>query len=270
MKKIFLIIGVLIFIVVTVFITIKITRSIFNNVTQNVVETATGGANNSTPDSLKQLWQAWENTSNKPVDVRRVTWAGHLFEIGKLSTSQYDNSGNDGIQFTDNGFSAPSFSLPRSKLLDVNMNKKIKIKVSGNFEGKLDNIDTVNKDCGEETNWYGAKCLTTEAYHFSEICIYLVDSKEAKYGIRCLGTRDSIIKGNIRETFKFKWFTVENTGKGIIFEDSSGFKLDLTQDLTTEHKLSSLDKNDEWRLRINSHVNGVGYSKLEISEIKIL
>ncbi|MBI4010049.1 MAG: hypothetical protein HY361_02545 [Candidatus Aenigmarchaeota archaeon] len=203
-------------------------------------------------------------------ETKEVTWAGHPFEIGKLSTFQYPTSGNAGIQFTDKGFYAPSYSLPRSKLLDVNMNQKIKVKVTGNFEGQLYNMSTVNAGCGKNINYYGAKCLTTEAYHFSEICIYLVDSKETKYGIRCLGTRHNLIQGNIREHFKFDWFTVENTGKGVIVEDSSGIKLDFIDDMTTEHSISSLDKNDKWRLRINSHVNGEGWSRVEINDIEIV
>ncbi|MBI3412745.1 MAG: hypothetical protein HY051_01525 [Candidatus Aenigmarchaeota archaeon] len=203
-------------------------------------------------------------------ETKEVTWAGHPFEIGKLSTLQYPTSGNAGIQFTDKGFYASSYSLPRSKLLDVDMNQKIKIKVTGNFEGQLYNMSTVNAGCGENINYYGAKCLTTEAYHFSEICIYLVDSRGTKYGIRCLGTRHNIMQGNTREHFKFDWFIVENTGKGIIFEDSSGVKLDLTNDTKTAHSILSLDKTDTWRLRINSHVNGEGWSRLEINEIEIV
>ena len=260
MKKLFLIIGGLIFIVIAALITVTVSKRI----TDEIVPDGVGK-----PSAL-EIKRLVGGATGKATSTSQVTWAGHLFEIARLSTLQYDTSGNKDIKFTENGFAAPSFSLPRSKLLDVNMNQKIKIKVIGNFEGQLENMDTVNKDCNEKINWHGAKCLTTEEYHFSEICIYLVDSKETKYGVRCLGTRDSITRGNIREHFNFDWFTLENTGQGIIFNDSSGFKLDLTNDTQTEHKLTDLDKNDEWRLRINSHVNGIGYSKLEISEIQIM
>lgn len=54
------------------------------------------------------------------------------------------------------------------------------------------------------------------------------------------------------------------------FEDSSGRKFVLDENSPTSHKLSELRPDDEWRLRINSHVNGMGYTKLEIKEIQIM
>ena len=95
------------------------------------------------------------------------------------------------------------------------------------------------------------------------------DSDEIKYGFALIGTEDNIAVGNVRDTFKADWFSVENAGDRIIFEDSSGRKIVGDENSPTEHKLSKLNQNDEWRLRINSHVNGVGDTKLEIKEIQV-
>lgn len=194
-------------------------------------------------------------------NLHKVSWAGHNFEVAKLRSPYYKSDGM--IEWIDNGFIAHDYSMPRSKMLDVNMNQKIKIKVIGNFEGKL---ESDVPDCASEN------CLSEHDYPFAEFAIYFVDSRdsyEIKYGIALIGTRDRITAGHARSEFKFDWFSVENTGKEIIFEDNLGRKLVFDKNTPSEHKLSDLNQDDEWKLRINSHVNGIGYTKLTISEVEI-
>lgn len=257
MNKLFLIIGVLIFIVVTGFITVNITKQIFEKETSGLTQEQ---VNELAPKDI--ISQVFRGGSQNFENLHQVTWAGHEFEVAKLKSPYYKSDGT--VEWIDNGFIAHDFSMPRSKLLDVNMNQKRKIKVIANMEGRLDsNVP----DCASEA------CLNEHEYPFSEFAIYFVDSRddyEIKYGIALLGTRDRIATGHTRDEFKFGWFTVENTGKEIIFEDSSGRKFVFDENTPTEHKLSDLNQSDEWRLRINSHVNGMGYTKLEISEIQVL
>ena len=193
-------------------------------------------------------------------NVHKVTWAGHNFEVAQLRSPDYKSDGS--VEWTSNGFIAHDYSMPRTKLLDVNMNQKIKVKVIANMEGRLDSDVS---DCKPD------RCKEFD-YPFSEFALYFVDSKdshEIKYGFALIGTEDNIAVGNVRDTFKADWFSVENAGDRIIFEDSSGRKIVGDENSPTEHKLSKLNQNDEWRLRINSHVNGVGYTKLEIKEIQV-
>ena len=49
-------------------------------------------------------------------DVKKVIWAGHSFERAILDTNEYRTSGNRSIKFTESGFYAPSYALPRSKI----------------------------------------------------------------------------------------------------------------------------------------------------------
>lgn len=275
------IIAILIFIVVAGFITINITKLVYSSVVQQVTKSITGketDVSKVSPDDLKVLVGS---RTSKWVDVKQVTWAGHKFEVGKLSTQQYETSGNDSIQFTDSGWYAPSFSMPRSKLLDINLNEKVKLKITADFEGSLKNMDIVNKDCGENINWYGAKCKTTEAYHFSEFGIYIIDEDGNRQGIRILGTRQNIEQGNSREKYKFTEFTIENTGEEIKFVDSTGFKFSYSKDLkyitteagTEENKSGDygiVNPNQKWILGINCHVNGEGFCQLNIEEIQVL
>lgn len=274
------IVAILIFIVVAGFITINITKRVYSSVFQQVAKSITGketDVSKVSPDDLKVLVGS---RTSKWVDVKHVTWAGHKFEIGKLSTQQYETSGNDSIQFTDSGWHAPSFSMPRSKLLDVNLNEKVKLKITADFEGGLKNMGIVNKDCGENINWYGAKCLTTEAYHFSEFATYLIDEDGNKRALRILGTRQNIVQGNIRERYNFSDLTVENMGEEIVVTDNTGFKLSYSKDfkyVTTDggreanrgSNYGELNPNQKWMLGINCHVNGLGFCKLEIKDIQI-
>lgn len=257
MKKLFLIIGVLIFFVVAGLITVTITKRIFEKETVSLTQ---GQKDSLTPKDIVN--QIVGGGSQDFENLHKVTWAGHNFEVGQLRSADYKSDGM--VEWTDNGFIAHDYSMPRSKLLDVNMNQKIKIKVIGNFEGEL---KSPVPSCASES------CFFESSYPFSEFAIYFVDSRdtyEIKYGIALLGTNDRIAAGNVRNKFKFDWFSVENTGREIIFADSSGRKIVTDENSPTEHKLSSLNQDDEWRLRINSHVNGKGYSKLAISEIQIV
>jgi len=281
LKKLFWIIFILVFIVVAGFITLQITKGISGSIFQQVAKTITGrdvDSSKFTPDNLKVLTGG---QSAKIVDKKEVSWAGHKFEIGKLSTTQYQITGNSSIQFTNNGWYAPSFSMPRSRLLDVNLNEKVKVKVIADFEGHLKNMDTVNKDCGDNINWYGAKCKTTEEYQFSEFAIYIIDEDGDKQGIRVLGTRQNIEQGNTREKYKFSEFTIENTGEEIKFVDSTGFKFSYSKDLkyitteggTEENKggvYGTVNLDQKWMLGINCHVNGEGDCKLEIKNIQVM
>ena len=280
-KIVAILIFILVFIVVAYFITINITKGIFTSVVQQVTKSITGKETDVSKVSPGDLKVLVGSRTSKWVDVKQVTWAGHKFEIGKLSTEQYETSGNDSIQFTDSGWYAPSFSMPRSKLLDVNLNEKVKLKITADFEGQLKNMDTVNKDCGENINWYGAKCKTTEAYHFSEFAIYIIDEDGDRQGIRVLGTRQNIEQGNTREKYKFSEFTIENTGEEIKFTDSTGFKFSYSKDLkyitteagTEENKggvYGTVNLDQKWILGINCHVNGEGDCRLGVKEIQIV
>lgn len=266
-------IAIIIFIVVAGFITVniskKITKQVVNNITQKQTENITKGI-------VKQI--TGEGSSRK-ANVHQTEITGHQFELAFLDTTQYQTTGNKDIKFSDDGWYAPSYSMPRSKLLDVNLNQKIKLKVIGNFEGYLKDMSTVNKDCGENINWYGAKCLTTEAYHFSEFGIYIIDEDGNRQGMRVLGTRNNIVRGNIREKYQFTQLQVENTGEEIIVTDSSGFKISYSKDfkyviteagkeLNKGGDYGKLNPDQKWVLGINCHVNGEGYCKLEIKDIQ--
>lgn len=255
MKKLFLIIGALVFIVVTYFITVGITKKIVEEKTEGLTQQE---IDRLTPKEI--INQMIGGDSQNFDNLHQVIWAGHNFEVAKLNSPYYKSDGV--VEWTSNGFIAHDYSMPRSKILDVNMNQKIKIKVIGNFEGKL---ESDVPDCTSED------CLFENSYPFAEFAIYFVDSRdsyEIKYGIALIGTRDRIAIGHARSEFKFDWFTVENTGKEIIFEDSSGRKLVLDESSQTHQQLNVLNPKDEWSLRINSHVNGKGYTKLEIKEIQ--
>lgn len=256
MKKLFLIIGVLMFAVVAYFITVGITKRIFEEKTEGLTQEE---IDRLTPKEI--INQIFTGDSQDFDNLHQVSWAGHKFEVAKLKSPYYKSDGM--IEWTDNGFIAHDYSMPRSKMLDVNMNQKIKIKVIGNFEGKL---ESDVPDCTSED------CLNEHSYPFAEFATYFVDSRdsyEIKYGIALIGTRDRIAAGHARNTFKLEWFTVENTGKEIVFEDNLGRKIITDENSPTEHKLSELNRDDEWRLRINSHVNGKGFTKMEIKEIQI-
>ncbi|MDP3661513.1 MAG: hypothetical protein Q8R17_01515 [bacterium] len=205
----------------------------------------------------------------KVVNVKKRIWAGHEFETGILKTGQYKTDGNTAIQFSDSGWYAPSYSLPRSTLLDVNLNQKNKVRVSAIFEGEM---KSKNTDCTD-------RCITTESYHFSEFGIYLVDESGHRQGMRVLGTRHNIVQGNSRTAYKFTELTLENTGTDIILTDSTGFVISYSADLKyvsspggvrEENKGGSygvLNPREKWRLGINCHVNGEGYCKLNIKEV---
>lgn len=251
MQKLFLIIGGMIFIVVAYFITVEITKQQIKRITKSETEITT----------KKIVNRIIGGNSQNFDNLHQATWGGYNFEVAQLRSQDYKSDGM--VEWTDNGFLAHDYSMPRSKLLDVNMNQKIKIKVIANMEGRL---DSVVPDCKDDA------CRNENEYPFAEFAIYFVDSRdtyEIKYGIALLGTSDRIGAGHTRDEFKFSWFTVENTGKEIIFEDSSGRKIITDENSPTEHKLSELQPNDEWNLRINSHVNGKGYTKLEIKDIQI-
>lgn len=277
MLNIIKIVGILIFVVIFIGVAYKITVNITNNIKNQVVSDVTKNqTESSTKDIVKQLTG---EGSAKNANIHQKEIAGHPFELAYLDTTQYQTTGNKDIKFSDNGWYAPSYSMPRSKLLDVNLNQKIKLKVIGNFEGYLENMSTVNKDCGENINWYGAKCLTTEAYHFSEFATYLIDEDGNKRALRILGTRQNIIRGNSRERYNFSDLTVENIGEEIVITDNTGFKISYSKDfkyVTTDggreenrgSNYGELNLNQKWMLGINCHVNGEGYCKLEIKDIQ--
>lgn len=175
----------------------------------------------------------------------------------------------------NDGFRAGSYSMPRTKLLDVNLNQKIKVKIKADFEGKLDgSIADSNKDCA-------GFCRTTEQYHFSEFGIYAIDEDGNKQGLRVLGTRHNITAGNSRKEFAFTKLTIQNTGEEIIVTDNTGFKVLYTKDLNyaigeagkkiyVGADYGEVNQNQKWFLGINSHVNGEGYTKLKIKEIQVI
>jgi len=183
-----------------------------------------------------------------------VEWAGHNFRIA--------SSGN--VIFTDSGYEVTGNSnsddgLVTSKLTDINLNQKIKIKITADMTGEYVN--------GE----------------WSEFAIYIASAEDRffdnKAGIALMGSRDNVAQSdapnageNVRNTFSFTWFTVENTGNEIIFEDSNGR---IIREGRETHKGSSqnvfdLNPNEEWNLRINSHVKGKGSTKLFIRKIEVL
>lgn len=208
--------------------------------------------------------------SSKLKNVEQVTWAGHRFERAVLNTNQYKTSGNKAVTFTDSGWHAPSYSMPRSRMLDVNLNQKVRVKVTGTFEGES---TSSNENCT-------GRCITTEKYHFSEFAIYVGDESGNRQGVMNLGTRDNVIRGNSRRTYTFTSLTVENTGNEIMLTDSNGFTLSYTPDFkyVTAHgtkeenrggHYGTLNKNQKWFLGINCHVNTDGYCKLHITDIRV-
>ena len=292
MRKIFWVVGILVFLLVAGFIAVQITKQQIKRITQKETERITKEiiekkVKNVTQDEIERVTQeeidriTEERTKQimnqifwgKPevVNVQQFTWAGHNFETGVLSTSQYKTDGNKDVEFTDNGFYAPSYSLPRSKLLDVNMNQKIKVRISGTFEGKM---ESPNTDC---TGY----CITTEKYHFSEFGIYMIDESGNRQGMRVLGTRHNIIQGNTRNEYNFTELTVEKTGEEIIVTDSTGFKISYSKDfnyVTTDAgkelnrggDYGKLNQDQKWFLGINCHVNGEGNCRLNITEIQVI
>ncbi len=196
---------------------------------------------------------------DRMTDVRKVTWAGHRFETADLRSIQYRSGGP--IEWTANGFIAGSSTMPRTKLLDVDFNQKVKVTVFANMEGEL---TSDNRHCTSPS------CVIDSEYNFVELPIYFVDNDETKYGMRLFGTRTGgIIFGNARNKFKYTWFSVENTGKNIILEDSGGGHSVIDDSVVSAFKLSDLNPKDPWQLRINADVNGEGYAKLEIKEIRV-
>ncbi|MEK7174899.1 MAG: hypothetical protein AAB722_00990 [Patescibacteria group bacterium] len=208
---------------------------------------------------------------SKIINIEQRKWAERLFEAGILSTRQYKTDGNKDIKFTENGFYAPSWSMPRSKLIDVDLNQKTKVKISGTFEGEM---RSSNDHCT-------GRCITTEKYRFSEFSIYLMDENGNSRGLRNLGTRDNVVRGNTRGKYKFTELTVENTGSEIVVTDSSGFKISYSLDFkyVTSHGQKEENKggnygkpnpNQKWFLVVNCHVNGEGYCKLNIKDIQVI
>ncbi|MBI3535306.1 MAG: hypothetical protein HY072_07455, partial [Deltaproteobacteria bacterium] len=130
--------------------------------------------------NLEDLFRHLAGKAARVVNIKKLTWAGHEFETGVLSTGQYKTDGNKDVKFTESGFYAPSYALPRSKLMDVNLNEKVKVKIAGTFEGQM---DSPNTDC---TGF----CMTKEKYHFSEFGIYLIDESGNRQGIGGVGTRE--------------------------------------------------------------------------------
>ena len=293
-KKIYWIIGILVFILVAGFIAVQITKQQIKRITQSeteritkeIIEKRVGDVTQAEIEKLTQeeidriteertkiIMNQIFGENPKVVNVHQYTWAGHTFETGVLSTSQYKTDGNEDVKFTDNGFYAPSYSLPRSRLLDASMNQKIKVNIAGTFEGKM---ESPNTDCK-------GSCMTTEIYHFSEFGIYMIDESGNRQGMRVLGTRHNIIQGNIRSEYNFTELMVENTGDEIIVTDSTGFEIRYSMDfnyVTTkgigkeENKgrftYGLLNPNQKWFLGINCHVNGEGYCRLNITEIQVV
>ena len=279
MKKVFWIVFVLIFIIVAGFIATKITKGVIAKVIRAKMENS-GLADKTTQAEFDQIVD-----DNFKIIIRgifrrprvenshEVTWAGHVFEAGQLRTSQYKSDG--AVEFTSDGFRAGSYSMPRTKLLDVNLNQKIKVKIKADFEGRLDDSTAnSNEDCL-------GFCITSERYHFSEFAIYAVDEDGNRQGLRVLGTRHNVVRGNSRKDFAFTELTIENTGERITATDNTGFKVSYTKDLNylideggkniyVGADYGEMNQNQKWVLGINSHVNGEGYAKLKIKEIQII
>lgn len=227
---------------------------------------ATGERKYGLDDLIKHL----QGKAAKIVNVKKFTWAGHTFEAGILSTKQYKTDGNKDVRFTDSGFYAPSYAMPRSKLFDVNMNQKTKVKIMGIFKGRM---DSSNAGCT-------GHCITTEKYHFSEFAIYIGDESGNKQGLRVLGTRDNTVRGNTRSQYTFTSLTVENTAGEIVVTDSSGLAITYSSDFkfvtafgkrepNRRGDYGTLDPNQKWFLVVNCHVNGEGYCKLDIKEVQV-
>lgn len=179
----------------------------------------------------------------------KTTWVGHEFEIA--------SSGN--VTFTEKGyevFGKSNFddSLVTSRLLDVNLNQLIKVTIIADITGVYVSGD------------------------WSEITSYIRYGENSKYGFALFGSRDHVCplsyrmqglctteEANVRDEFNFTWFSIENDGKDIIFEDSSGRSFSMNENTDTEHKFP--DRNVEWNLGINSHVKGEGSTSLKIKEI---
>ena len=191
-------------------------------------------------------------------DVKKVIWAGHSFERAILDTNEYRTSGNRSIKFTESGFYAPSYALPRSKILDINMNEKVKVTIRGTLEGELKNLSRFN---------------------FSEFAIYLTDENGNAKGLRQLGSKHNAQSPNAPK-FKFSGFTVENTGTEIVITDSNDFSLTYSKDFkyVTDRgykeknyggNYGELDPKQKWFLQINCHVNGEGFCRLDLKDIKV-
>ena len=230
-----------------------------------------GTAENNTSLAQVGKWDRLLGYRSKLTNVEKVIWAGHKFERAILSTKQYKTDGNKDIKFTASGFRAPSYSMPRSKMIDVNLNQKIKVQVLGTFEGET---KSSNQNCT-------GHCIKTERYNFSEFAIYIIDESGNAQGVIVLGTRDNVIRGNTRSKYKFTSLTVENTGNEIIVANGTGFSLSYSPDFkyvtahgkTEENRggnYGQLNKNQKWFLRINCHVNTDGYCKLDIKDIKVV
>lgn len=260
--------AVVIFVIIFIKIASSITISIFNQVVDSITQ-------QKTEEVKKDIIGSLVGGSGKNANVQKLTWAGHEFETAYLDTSQYKTTGNKDIKFTDNGWYAPSYSLPRSKLLDVNLNQKVKLKMTADFTGEM---KSTNEDCT-------GGCITTEKYHFSEFGIYLLDEEGGKIGMRVLGTRHNIIQGNNKTSYKFTGLTFENTGDEIILTDSTGFEIRYTPDFKyvttkdsgkeenkgryTYSQSGTLNRDKKWMLGINCHVNGEGFCKLDIKDIQV-
>lgn len=206
--------------------------------------------------------------SHKLKNVEETKWAGHPFERAVLYNSEWKTIGNKDVKFTSSGFHAPSYAMPRSRLLDVNFNEKVKVRISGIFEGELTNPDWKN-------------CSKWGCRYFSEFAIYMRDESGNSKGMRLLGTRENIVRGNTRNKFKFTELVVENTGSEIVVSDSSGFSLAYSLDfkyVTAQgHKepfrgtdYGELNPKQKWFLQINCHQNGEGYCRLDIKDIQVI
>lgn len=274
MNKLVLIIGVLVFLVVASFITVNITKQIF----EKVFEKETANLTKEKKDNLtaEDIFKHFAGKNATVANRQQVIWAGHQFERGYLDTLQYQTTGNKDVKFNSSGWYAPSYSMPRSKILDINLNQKVKVKIIADFEGEM---KSTNEDC---TGF----CMTTEKYHFSEFGIYMIDEDGNRMGMRVLGTRLNVVRGNDKKEYQFRGLTIENTGQEIILTDSTGFEIRYSKDFYYVETLDggreenkgrytyspsgSLNQNQKWILGINCHVNGEGDCKLGVKEIQIV
>ncbi len=238
---------------------------IFLFVVFNIAKNVTFGKGYNIVDGLRAIGGKFQSLDN----VHKVNWAGHEFEVAYLDTLQYKTTGNKNIEFTEKGWHAPSYSMPRSRLLDVNLNEKVKVTIKANFEGEM---TSSNEDCTDF-------CMTTERYHFSEFPIYIGDEDWHRKPMKIFGTRESPDEGNVRNTYNFPVeFTVENNNTNIIFSDNSGFKRTFSKDLkyilhesgeivSARASYGEVNTDQKYFLVINCHVNAEGYCKLNIKEI---
>lgn len=188
-------------------------------------------------------------TGRSPICYSKITsLPNNCFDnFGEIKISNYTIilNGHNNLRALSNGYEVDDFSRARAEIIDLDVNKKIKVKIRANISGKL------------------------EEGKFNEFSVYIADSSSNRYGIALMGTRDRVVLPNVRSEYFFTEFSIENTENEIIFNDNTGREIRLDENSPTTHKLSDLNQNDKWYLIIQNHLHGTGESKLEIFSIEI-